>query len=164
MLQQPRLTLVLLTCMAGACFAQAEPPGFYHLDFAVKEIDAAKVANVRHYWTTVETGEHPACSIRTGSRVPVPAGETGSTFTYIEVGVNIDCSNVRETGGGLALSVTAEVSGAAVAPNTKQPVIRQNKWNGKVTVPAGKATLIFSSDDVASKGQMQIELTATPVK
>ena len=31
-------------------------------------------------------------------------------------------------------------------------------------LPLGKPTVIFSSDDVASKGQMQLELTATPVR
>jgi hypothetical protein len=33
-----------------------------------------------------------------------------------------------------------------------------------VIVPVGKPTVIFSSDDVASKGQMQLELTASPIK
>jgi hypothetical protein len=32
-----------------------------------------------------------------------------------------------------------------------------------VIVPLKKPTVVFSSDDVASKRQMQLELTATPI-
>jgi hypothetical protein len=38
------------------------------------------------------------------------------------------------------------------------------KWNAPVIVPLRKATVIFASDDPSSKRQMQLELTATPIK
>jgi len=169
----PKLTLAcgLLACMAGAGFAQdeaakaaAEHARYYHLDYAVKELDGGKLINARHYWTTVEVGSHPACSIRTGSKVPIATSDKDTGFTYIDVGVSIDCSNVQETDGSLAISVAAEISTIAPQGNSKQPLIRQNKWNGKALVPVGKATAIFSSDDVSSKGQIQLELTATPLR
>jgi hypothetical protein len=40
-------------------------------------------------------------------------------------------------------------------------LIRQTKWSSNVIVPIGKPTVIFSSDDATTKGQMQLELTAT---
>jgi hypothetical protein len=76
--------------------------------------------------------------------------------------VNIDCRAAKEIQGDLALNVSAEISTATTAQ--KQPLIRQTKWSSNVILPLGKPTVIFSSDDVASKGQMQLELTATPVR
>jgi hypothetical protein len=43
------------------------------------------------------------------------------------------------------------------------PSIRSNSWSSVVIVPLKTPTLIFSSDDPASKRQMQLELTATPI-
>jgi hypothetical protein len=43
-------------------------------------------------------------------------------------------------------------------------VIRQNKWDSSVLIPVGKPTLVFSADDLDSKGKMQVELTATKVE
>ena len=173
MFNRTRLTIAfgMAAWLAGACFAQegakAPEPKFYHLDFAVKEMDSGKVVNSRRYSSTTATAGMPGdagCSIRTGSKVPVPAaGTTGnSVFTYIDLGVNIDCRAAKEIDGNLALNVTAEVSSAATSQNP--PVVRQNRWNSSIFVPLGKPVVIFSSDDLTSKGQMQIELTATPIK
>ncbi len=45
-----------------------------------------------------------------------------------------------------------------------EPVIRQNVWDSTVLVPIGKPTVVFSSDDLDSKGKMQVEVTATRVE
>jgi hypothetical protein len=169
-------TKLAITCgaiilTAGICAAQgegakppAEEPKYFHLDFVVKELESGKVINARHYSTTTATGDH-SCTIRSGNKVPVQTGGSGpesGQFTYIEVGVNIDCRSAKEIDGSLALSVSAEISTAVNA--VKQPLIRQTKWSSNAIVPIGKPTVIFASDDVAGKGQMQLELTATPVK
>ena len=41
---------------------------------------------------------------------------------------------------------------------------RQTKWGANVLAPLGKPTVIFSSDDLTTKGQTQLEVTATPIK
>jgi hypothetical protein len=46
----------------------------------------------------------------------------------------------------------------------RAPVIRQNKWSAVATVPLGKPTTLFASDDIASKKRMEVELTATEVR
>ncbi|HUE04086.1 MAG TPA: hypothetical protein VMR62_31340 [Bryobacteraceae bacterium] len=155
---------ILLT--AGICVAQGETAKpaagtakYFHLEFVVKELDGGKVTNARHYTTTIVTGDH-RCTIRSGNKVPLQTGGT-SGLTYVEVGVNIDGSGAKEIDGNLALDISAEISNVAAAANP--PLIRQTKWNSNVLVPIGKPTVIASSDDVASKGQMQLELTATPI-
>jgi hypothetical protein len=165
------ITFGAMLLTAGVCAAQNESarstpqqPKYFHLDFAVKELDGGKVINSRHYSMTTTTGESApnGCMIRTGSKVPVSSGGATGNFTYIDVGVNIDCRSAKEIDGSLATSVTADISNTA--PGSNPPLIRQTKWSSHVIVPIGKPTIIFSSDDVTSKGQMQLELTATPIR
>jgi hypothetical protein len=160
------LTGVLL--LGRTCFAQAEresPNGFYRLDFVTKELDDAKVVNSRNYSMTVS--DKATGQIRTGSRVPMVQNGTGQV-TYIDLGVNIDCREVREVTGQLTMAVSVDISSASTDTGTSSiavpPVIRQYKWNSSVIVPLRKSTQIYSSDDLGSKRKFQIELTATPIK
>ncbi len=158
------LTLALLV---GTCLAEEPPPTkYYKLEFVVKEVDGAKVLNARTYSAMVSgvvvlkerevaTG---SCSIRTGSRVPYSTGEKTS---YLDVGVSIDCRSVREAPGGLSLRVDVDIS--SLAQESNPPVIRQNKWASDVIVPLKKPAVILSSDDLTTKHQIQVELTATPI-
>src|ERR1700683_4385802 len=165
--------LLILELLAGACLAEDAPPPttFYKLDFAVKEVEGAKVLNSRTYSVMVSGvvvfREHElttgSCSIRTGSKIPF---STGKENTYLDVGVSIDCRSVKEAPGGLNLHVDADVSSVVQESATSTnlaPVVRQNKWASSVLVPLKKPTVIFSSDDLTSKHQMQVELTATPI-
>jgi len=102
--------------------------------------------------------------------VPVytSGGGGGNTqFTYLDLGVNIDCHDVRELTGQLTLSITADIAAATTetgSSSNPNPVIRQYKWNSAVIVPLRKATQIYSSEDLGSKRKFQLELTATPIK
>ena len=170
------ITLTLTVCLGIPVLAQDPSkdftPKFYRLDFVVKELDESKVVNSKTY-TTFATSDEKArsvCSIRAGNRVPyrVSAGPGPSNFQYADVGVNIDCGGpARDWNGQLMLSVLAEISsvpvGEEAGPNNP-PTVRQNKWNSTVVVPVGRATTLFSSDDLNSKRKMQLELTAIAVK
>jgi hypothetical protein len=161
------LCFLALAIAATNCFAQnPEPAKFYKLDFVVKEVEAGKVLNARSYWVTISVDNN--CSIRTGSKVPVPTTPAVGTaqFTYLDVGVNIDCLHMKEVQNGLSLGVNADVSSVlqeSTTPSNVLPIVRQNKWSSTVIVPLKKPTVIFSSDDLTTKHQMQLELTATPI-
>jgi hypothetical protein len=165
-------TVIASALMAGACFAEtAEPTKFYKLDFIVKEVDGAKVLNARAYSMTTSANG----SIRAGSKVPV-SGQS----SYLDVGVNIDTSNLKETGNGLIMFINAEVSTvlhesgsvdqkapagvSSLVGSSALPVIRQNKWSSTAVIPFRKPTVIFSSDDAASTHRIELEVTATPLK
>ncbi len=151
---------------ATTCFAQnPESPKFYKLEFTVKDMEGTRALSARTY-SMLATTDGPNSSIRAGSKVPIPAAP-GSTqqFSFIELGVNIDCRGIKEAQNELAMNVTADISSTGQeAASPAYPIIRQNKWSSSVVVPLRKATLIFSSDDVTTKRQIQLELTATPVK
>jgi hypothetical protein len=153
--------------------AGTSPERFYRLNFTVEEVnDAGKVANTRTYVATISTGHPGGQQIRTGSRIPVATGShDGSTqFQYVDVGVNFDVRFVKEIGDKVSFALTAEVSSLAQEEHAVQgspvgdPVIRQNKWDSSVLIPIGKPTLVFSADDLDSKGKMQVELTAIKVE
>ncbi len=150
----------------GACFAQSpDAYKYYKLDFLVKEVDAGKVLNSRAYSMIVAADKTaPRSSLRSGSKIPVPSSKDPAQFNYVEVGVNIDIRQVQEIGNNLSLSIVVEISGSTPEPGSTPPVIRQNRWDSSVEVPLRKATILFSSDDPASKRQIQLELTANPLK
>ena len=164
---KPLTGILALMLVAGACLAQdadkSELEKFFRLDFVVKELDAGKTVNSRSYFMIVGTPDKGVREIRTGNKVPFEVS-TGN-WTQIDVGTSFDCSRVKEVPDGLSLIVTAEVTSILENPTAgpSHPIVRQNKWNSTVMVPLRKPTVIFSSDDVASKRQMQVELTATPI-
>jgi len=184
MLKTTKLGIIFLitALLAGAALAQNEgakekvdaadsaaEQKYFRLDFTLKELESGKTVNSRAYSTTILTGK--SSRIRTGNKVPVPTlpNQGKPNFTYVDVGVNIHCQAAREVGNRLALSVSADISSAAVDENKNPndynppPLIRQNGWNGDVIVPLRKQTVIFSSDDPSTKRQVQLELTATPL-
>lgn len=147
----------------------AEPPGkFYKLTFVVKEVEFDRTVNSRTYQTMVSTDRtnNPGCSIRAGSKLSIPSSPSSTSTTFVDIGVNIDCSFVRDLDDELSLRVSAEISSIPEDSATKgYHLIRQNRWNSFVVVPLSKPTLIFLSDDVTSnKRQLQVELTASPIR
>lgn len=153
----------------------AEPPAhYYRLDFVIQEIGAdGKPTNSRSYFTTVSNRQRDGAStIKTGSRIPIVVGGPATSggekhfdvnYQYIDVGVNLSAGDVHEVGHQLAIYLKAEISslGSSSANATSDPVIRQNMWFSAVVIPVGKATVVFASDALESKGGMQVSVTAT---
>ena len=168
--------LLITTCFCGAnLFAQdatnqpvppksAEAPvHFYHLEFVVQELGTdGKPVNSRAYTVDTNTDRsNRGVSVRTGSRVPISTGE--HQMQYMDLGVNFDVHTTHEVDGKLALELTAEVSSLANPANGGQsstPVIRSNRWQSPILVSLNKPTVVFTSDSLDSKGNMQIQLTA----
>ena len=159
------LTLLAVTGLG----ADAVPSKFYKLDFVVKEVEGSKILNARSYSMTVsedKVTEHSM--IRAGSKVPYSTNPDGSQYSYLDLGVSIDCYHVTEMHDTMSLVITADISSivqeaSPTTPVTRQPVIRQNKWQAGVIVPLKRPTVVFSSDDLTTRRQMQVELTATPI-
>lgn len=150
---------------------------FYHLHFAVEELDGAgKVTNTRGYDETISTRAGGDQQIKTGSRVPIATGSyassnggalTNTQFQYIDLGVDLDVRDVSEHSDILGFRLKADIT--SIARQTEiggvgEPVIRQNSWDSTVAIPIGKATVVDCSDDLDSKGKMQVEVTAVRVE
>ena len=155
--------LMAVAMAAGACLGEepAGPTKFYKLEFVVKEVAGTKVLNSRTYVSIVSTATHKL-EIRSGSKIPYAVSP--SHVEQIDVGVSIDGFGIKEEGDRLEFVVVAEVSSVAEATAGQgNPTIRQNKWTSEVVVPLRKPTLLFSSENVDAKTQMEVEVTATPI-
>ena len=167
------LALMLAACActteaqtAPATNKTAETKTFYQLTFVVRELEGDRVVNTRTYYASARTNDLPS-SIRAGEKIPFASGEgTVTQWQQIEVGVSVDARDLQLVGDQLSLRVLAEVT--SIAPprddrNMRQPLIRNNKWDGMVAVPIRRPTTIFSSDDPFSTQKIQLQLTATPL-
>ncbi len=142
-----------------------KPEHYYKLAFRVISVgDDGSNSMSRVYTEIITTGMESISQIRTGDRVPI-ANSGG--WSYVDVNTDFDTKRrATEVDGALRIGIAAEVSTIIKpTPNTSPnaPVIRNCKWDSDVTVPIGKPTIIFSSDDVGDKGKTELELTATPI-
>jgi len=154
--------VLAMVALAGSALAQdAGTVRFYKLDFVVKEVEAGKVLNTRTYSTMISSDKAERTAIRTGTKVPY---QGSPEIRYADVGVNIDCERVHELDAALTLGVSADLSSIPQDQPGNPPIIRQNKWSSTVILPLRKPTILFTSDDPASRQQMQLELTATPIR
>lgn len=161
--------LFAIALLASAGWAQTpEPARFFKLDFVLKEVEGARILSAHTFTMDVSTdASAPPSAIRSGAKVPIAinSGSPNAQFNYLDVGVNIECRNVKEATGGLSLNVSAEVSSVPPdAAGPAQPVVHQNRFSSAVSLPLQKSTVLFASDDLATKHQMRLELTATPIR
>lgn len=169
--------LMSLTCLAQSDASPSErKPGqtesngrkqFFHLQFVVEEVENQHVINTRSY--SMIMSEMEKSEIRAGERVPFSSTSGASTqWQQIDVGVNIDCNGLQITANSAALNVKADISSVmeskgANSPPASLPIIRNNQWQSRVVLPLKQPSVLFSSDDPASKRTMQLKLTVTPI-
>ena len=149
--------------------ADAAPKKFYQLNFMVRELENERVINSRQYSMILRGGAERG-SIRSGQKVPYSSRSgANSEWQQLSVGVNIDCHKLEELGDQVSLYILADLSsvvenhGEAGLPSSAPPMIRNNRWESTVLLPVKKPTVLFSSDDPASKRKMQLLLTVTPI-
>ena len=170
-----KIAHALMALSLAAPMLAQEGIKFYRLDFVVKELDDNKVVSQKAYSTSMSTDERQkAALIRSGTKAPYQSG--AGQYNYLDVGVNIDCQRIQEVNGQLVVQVSADItnlpapSGVGAGSTTGEgtvpgmPPVRQNRWNSVAVVAIGKATTLFSSDDLNTKRKLQLELTATPIK
>jgi hypothetical protein len=161
----------------GNAAYRKSPEHYFQLTFRVLDISSSgKIVDAKSYKEILASGPKSAntSSIRSSDRVPVITGGTAQSiasslvntqYQYIDVGTNIDANLAAVVNDSLRLHVTARVSSMSTAApgSAKIPIIRQTSWDSNVTVPIGKPTVIFSSDNSADKGRTELELTAREI-
>jgi hypothetical protein len=139
----------------------------FRLDFSFYEMEDGKKINTRHY--SLDLTANSRNQLRIGTRVPVPLGNDGLQFEYMDVGTKIWAFLAVESGGDLRLDVNSDISNldAAQSPGhnpSAHPVVRQIQINGSTLLITGKPMLIGSVDDPNSTRQFQLEVTATKLR
>ena len=157
---------------AGNASYQKSPEHYFQLTFRVLEISpSGKIADAKSYKEIIASGPKSAnrSSIRSNDRVQIltgfknPDGSPGIQFG--QLGTKIDANYAAVVNDSLSLHIIADISSVSTAAssNLKGPILRQTSWDSNVTVPIGKPTIIFSSDNSADKGKTELELTAKEI-
>ena len=165
----PRVNLVernmkhswaIVLLLAAASHAQEAP--VYRLNFALLETETGKPSHTRNFAMTVGLREFQKINI--GTKLPVPTGAGGSSYTYVDVGVNVR-ARILESGSQLLLSADVDVSGlGADRESGPAPRIQQLHATIDTAIPLEKATRVVSIDDPAGTRHYEIEVTAAKVK
>jgi len=140
----------------------------YKLSFKIYELEDGKRINERSYVfpaiaTQANQRTRPS-SIKVGVRTPITVKEHETT--YLDVGMNLDCS-LEDVEGKLTASISLELSNFAMPDQIEDPrrggdpVLRQMRQGFRLQLPVGKPVLVTSLDDINSKKRTQLEVTAT---
>ena len=145
---------------AAAAYAQ-DTRELYKVEFTLRDSADPVAKNGRKYSMLLVSRIKSVMKV--GNRVPVSTGGAGP-FTYIDVGVNIECV-VDERGGKFAMHTDMDVS--TVLPLDKSalpgsnPTISQIKLNFDTAVPPGKPTVVASFDDPSTSRRFDVDVTMT---
>jgi hypothetical protein len=141
-----------------------KPAAFYKLEFTIREMEGERSLNTSNYFILLRAGN--TAKMTAGSQVPYPAG-SGNT-QYRNIGVGINCM-LQETDGSPWVSLNIDISG--IAPPEKagdqyqpQPIFRSTNISAEALLTPGKATMVGSVDDPATKHRLQVDVIPTKLK
>ncbi|HWZ11787.1 MAG TPA: hypothetical protein VNX22_01465 [Acidobacteriaceae bacterium] len=139
---------------------------YFRLDFVVRELDGKRTVSSRNYSMPIMANDrfHRGAAIRTGNRVPVLVSTKDTQ--YLDIGVNIDCSEPETIGAELSMLLTADISSLPDLPGGSQsspPILWSTKWRSATLVAIAKPTIVFTAEDEHTGHVLQVEVTATPL-
>jgi hypothetical protein len=158
-----------LLCPGLAVHAQdSKESSPYKVDFTIRDTGDAGGKTGRKYSLLMNRNQKTVFKV--GNRVPVATGGTNSAgmlntqFTYIDVGLNIDCV-LDERGSKFAIHADLDIS-TAVTPDknlssVQNPTISQIKLNLDTILAPGKPTTVASFDDPVTSRKFDVDVTVT---
>lgn len=143
----------------------------FKLAFVMYELDDGKRTNQRDYMMIGRTDNQPS-SIRVSTRVPITTREKGDDkeYTYIDVGLRINCSMKEQVDRRLQFHCDIEISSfirpeqianATGNAGLAAPFLRTTRTESWALLTLGKPAILTTVDDINSTKRTQIEVTAT---
>jgi hypothetical protein len=160
-----RTAFLMAVALAAPLCAQPQRDVF-KVDFTVRDSGDAGGKTGRKYSMLVYGGTKGTFKI--GNRVPVTTGPGGvgqnTQFTYVDVGVNIECTVQEAASGKIALHGDLDLS-TAITPDkpAPAPTISQIRMSFDTAIPPGKATSVASFDDPVTSRKFDVEAVAAKV-
>jgi hypothetical protein len=162
------LAAALLVPVAAAYAQDVREIGVYKMEFTLRDSTDPLAKSGRKYSLLINGGNKAVMKV--GNRVPATTGGTGGIgqgggqFTYLDIGVNIECI-VEERNGkylvhadlDMSTVVPAEKSGSGL-PN---PTISQIRISINTTLLPGKPTMVASFDDPSTARKFDVDVTLT---
>lgn len=166
------LTCVLILAAIAVAQETKQPERYdsaYKFTVTISELEGGKKTNERQYSMILR--ERQRGRIDTGNRVPVVTSvksDQPPSYVYMDVGLNIEGSYL-ENKGNIDMELNLEMS-SLVQPEVQtesmraNPVVRQVRERLSPMITPGKATVVSTLDDTASKKTFQIEVLATKLR
>jgi len=155
--------ILLAAVLAPLAAAQGgRSSAVYKVDYSIRDSGDAGGKTGRKY--SIVVNDRQKGVFKVGNRVPMAtgAGQGNMQFTYVDVGINIDCY-VSEAEGKMVLRTDLDIS-TAVMPEknpTPNPTISQIKLSNETMLAPGKAALVASFDDPVTSRKFDLEATVT---
>jgi hypothetical protein len=168
---------LVFSLVPAQCQDNPADSAVYKVEFNIRDgSDAAKTG--RHYTLLVDGSGKGR--FRVGEKIPYATnqfqpgvGGSGMSpaavtqFTYLDVGVNIEC-RVRELNGRISLTADLDIStispppkGAGTTPN---PTVAAIQISGvRAMLSPGKPAMVASIDDPVTGRRFEVEATVTKV-
>lgn len=152
----------ILAPLAAAQTAQTTRSAVYKVDFTIRDSGDAGAKTGRKY--SIMVNDRQKGTFKVGNRIPMATGGgLGNTqFTYVDVGVNLDCF-VAEQDGRIALRTDLDLSTAVMPEKSPMPnpTISQIKLNIETTLTPGKPSVVASFDDPVTSRKFEVEANVT---
>jgi hypothetical protein len=155
--------ILVAAILAPLAAAQAGHNGaLYKADFTIRDTgDAGAKAGRKYSMVLIERIKGV---FKVGNRIPMATGTgSGNTqFTYVDVGVNIDCV-MEEREGKVAMHADLDLSTAVTQEKnpTGNPTISQIRVNIDTTLVPGKPMVVASFDDPVTSRKFEVETMVT---
>ncbi len=170
----PLAAAFLLPQLPMSAQEKSSGPPTYKVEFTIQDSADSAAKGSRHYTLLVEQN-HKAI-FKVGNRVPAATGSfqavapagANTQYTYLDVGVNIECVVGEMNGqtvlhGSLDFSTIARNDSAVRNGTPLNPTIVQTKVDLESAIDLGKPTVIASIDDPGAPRQFQVVTTVARV-
>jgi len=163
----------LLVPQAAVRAQERKDPALYKVEFNIRDGSGAAGKPALHYALLTELN-HKAV-FKVGSRVPVATGSfqpgvggvgvnplVSTQYTYLDVGVNIECQ-LSDANGRISLHGVLDISSVAEhesAPHAN-PTLVQTRLDLETALDPGKPAVVAAIDDPASTRHFQVEAIVT---
>lgn len=158
------LAAATLLMIHGPAHAQDTHSTSYKVEFAIHDGSGA-TAKIRRY--TLVTTHNTRATFQVGSRVPVATGSgvANTQYTYLDIGVNIDCIVGDAKTGGLGMHGKIDMSSIVQhddkGGNPPNPTVGQTKVEMDTAIELGKPVVVASIDDPETMRHLQVEAIVT---
>lgn len=165
------IQLVPVNPAEAAAAAQPKPEvAYFHLEFALKQLDNGKVISNRTFASDANTSGdqdqygNPDRGSYRSDVVTADPSQSGMPQNRHDLKINIDWSHLRLAGAGaVAITVNTQLDG--LVDPSMLPNLSSSSQQGQFDILAffGKPTVVFSATGPTSRYSTQLEVTATPI-
>jgi hypothetical protein len=137
----------------------------YQVQFRIRDLNDQAAKSGRNYSLLVAANRR--ATFKVGDRVPVATGGGASQYTYLDIGVTIECI-IADIGGKLGMHgnidlSTVERHDSKIPSASPNPTVGQTRLELDTAVDPGKPTIVASIDDPVNQRNLQVEATVTKV-